>query len=380
MPNSLSSSEGKSYRVIDGQCVASFSVVMKVTTAIHPQQDGPHHHPNNNQKKYCLELIPKAKKNTPQKLQQQEQQILLQLSTLTDPSFESPFIQNILDSFETQANICFIFDWISGGDLFYHLNSKMDSTRRGFNENEARHILAELFLGINYLHSHDIVHRHIKIENILLDRQGHVKLIDSSLMVKLQPDENHTLIDNKIGSLIYMAPELIQDKVVGRFTDWWAYGLVMYELLFGIIPWSSISDQRIIKRDILSSSSSVEIPSAYCSLGAHQLMSTLLLRYPYSERLNAQGIEQSLFFNTLDWNRVLTLGYAPSYVPLDNVPPVGGGRGADDGDIDVSTTEDRNEALRMFYHYKEQDNLISEDDICHFGIEGTSQIIIEDRM
>ena len=101
---------------------------------------------------------------------------------------------------------------------------------RGVPEDEARIILSEVVVALQHMHAHGFVHRDVKVENIMLDQWGHVKLVDFGLAHKIEGEE---VPMSPMGSLIYMAPELLRDRVGGRHTDWWAVGILAYEITTG---------------------------------------------------------------------------------------------------------------------------------------------------
>jgi len=163
----------------------------------------------------------------------------------------APFLQQCFDSFEDKFNVFFITELIRGGDLFFHLSELPLSCNRitnGFSEDESRILLAEIFLGLEFLHQQNYIHCDIKIENVMIDSNGHVKIVDFGLATRLEASQVQPM--SSVGSLIYMAPELLFKKTGGRHTDWWAYGVLAHELLTGHSPWSSVNDTKIIKKEI----------------------------------------------------------------------------------------------------------------------------------
>ena len=190
----------------------------------------------------------------------------------------------------------------------------------------------------------------LQLENILLDESGHAKLIDFGLAVELATGESAAKASRQIatgaghaqqppalarfsptlppppqpmsptGSLIYMAPELLRDKVGGRCTDWWALGVVSYELLTGRSPWSSLTDKKQIRREILldltssdqdsneQTDSRVRLPECVhpVSAAAEGFVSSLLRRR-HAARLGSRSDDELLgspFFAGLDWRAV----------------------------------------------------------------------------
>lgn len=112
-------------------------------------------------------------------------------------------------------------DFKKGGELFYHL-----SVCKRFPENGVILYAAELILAISHLHSKGIIYRDLKPENVLLDEEGHISITDFGLC-KLENDPSETFD----GTPEYISPEIIDNKIFGRSTDWWSFGTLIYELL-----------------------------------------------------------------------------------------------------------------------------------------------------
>jgi len=227
----------------------------------------------------------------------------------TDPS---PFVQRCHAAFESQTNIFFVVDLCSGGDLHFHLASQR-SEENGWKirEKEGRVILAELALAVEHLHGQGYIHKDIKIENVMLDHRGHVKLVDFGLVDKLVADEAPL---DRTGSLTCMAPELLRDRTGGRHTDWWAYGILAYELLTGNSPWSCLDDKRIILEEIQRLE--IFFP-LHLSHEACQLLVGLLKRN-VKTRLGTKSdreVRGAKFFENIDWKATALLESPPAFVP-----------------------------------------------------------------
>jgi serine/threonine protein kinase len=163
----------KKYEVLDGLGYGGFSTVVKVEE-IHSKQ------------KYAMKVI--SKKRDSSLTYQNRLKLELEIM-LNNKNTQGPFLQQCLDSFENVNTLYFITDLIKGGDLFFHLTDRIPknkSVSKGFKENEAKNILAELYLAIEHLHKYKYIHRDIKIENVMLDRKGHVKLVDFGLATRLE--------------------------------------------------------------------------------------------------------------------------------------------------------------------------------------------------
>ena len=142
--------------------------------------------------------------------------------------FNHPFVVGLKYSFQTPEKLYMVMDYLSGGELFYHL-SNVDR----FDENRARFYAAEIIDALGYLHESGVVYRDLKPENLLLDISGHVCLTDFGLVKEGMEfgDVTHTFC----GSPEYLAPEILQGRAYGREVDWWALGTFLYEMLEGLV-------------------------------------------------------------------------------------------------------------------------------------------------
>ncbi|CAM1502248.1 Fc.00g042320.m01.CDS01 [Cosmosporella sp. VM-42] len=146
-----------------------------------------------------------------------------------------PFITNLLASFADYDSLYMLLDYVPGGELFSYLRKL-----RRFDEDTARFYAAEIVLVLEYLHEHQsgVAYRDLKPENLLLDGDGHIKLVDFGFAKRLgnrgdnHPVETYTLC----GTPEYLAPEVIQNKGHTGAVDWWALGILMYEFLTGYPP------------------------------------------------------------------------------------------------------------------------------------------------
>jgi len=119
--------------------------------------------------------------------------------------------------------------YIEGGDLFRHLAKK-----GRFKEKVARFYAAQVLTALGYLHKKKIIYRDLKLENILLDRDGYILIADFGLSKILsQPEEQtHSLV----GTAAYVAPEILKGGGYDKSVDWWALGILLYEMLHGKPP------------------------------------------------------------------------------------------------------------------------------------------------
>ena len=142
-----------------------------------------------------------------------------------------PFICSLLCHFQTNDNIYLVFDYYSGGDLFYYLGNY-----KKFNEDVVRFYAAEIYLTLSYLHSKGIIYRDLKPENVVLDKYGHIKLVDMGLAK--ENITNINLTKTICGTYEYIPPEVIKGNKYGFNFDWWCYGILLFELLNGYPPFT----------------------------------------------------------------------------------------------------------------------------------------------
>lgn len=137
-----------------------------------------------------------------------------------------PFIVNLLTVFQDEKRLCMLLEYVNGGELFSHLR------KEGRLPNEhAQFYAGEIVLAFEYLHKLHIVYRDLKPENLLIDTDGHIKITDFGFAKEVE-DRTWTLC----GTPEYLAPEIIQSKGHGKPVDWWALGVLIFEMLAGYPP------------------------------------------------------------------------------------------------------------------------------------------------
>ncbi|TEY63620.1 hypothetical protein BOTCAL_0153g00070 [Botryotinia calthae] len=143
-----------------------------------------------------------------------------------------PFITTLITSFSDHDSLYMLLDYCPGGEVFSYLRKA-----KRFDENTARFYAAEIVLILEFLHEQEgVAYRDMKPENLLLDAEGHIKLVDFGFAKRLGNRETYTLC----GTPEYLAPEVIQSKGHTTAVDWWALGILIYEFLTGYPPfWHS---------------------------------------------------------------------------------------------------------------------------------------------
>ncbi|KAJ5069846.1 ribosomal protein S6 KINASE [Anaeramoeba ignava] len=229
-----------------------------------------------------------------------------------------PFIVKLHASFQNKTKLFFILDYVSGGELIYNIekNSKQEKTQKA-KESIARFYLAEILLALEHLHSNDITYRNLNPKNILLDSEGHIKLIDFSKSRKVNLVDDKKIQEEKTEIFYeneqYLAPEILQGEKEGKAVDLWSFGILFFEILTKTTPFYS-SNQNEIKSKIIQSN--IEFPS-YIRKHSKSLIRGLLKKNP-NERLGINGFEEIKshpFFKGINFSRFLTTKTKPPIIP-----------------------------------------------------------------
>ncbi|PRW56166.1 cAMP-dependent kinase catalytic subunit beta isoform X6 [Chlorella sorokiniana] len=178
-------------------------------------------------------------------------------------ALDHPLLVRMHGCFQDEQCVYFVMEYVPGGEFFSHLKA-----RGKLGEEAARLYAGEVLLMFEYLHSQDIVYRDLKPENLLLDAQGHLKLTDFGFAKAIGPRRTYTLC----GTPDYLAPEIILNKGHGKAVDWWALGVLVYEMMAGYPPFYD-DDPLATYRKILKGT--VTFPSHF-SVTARDLIRKLL--------------------------------------------------------------------------------------------------------
>ncbi|XP_054934644.1 ribosomal protein S6 kinase alpha-4 isoform X2 [Physeter macrocephalus] len=213
---------------------------------------------------------------------------------------QAPFLVTLHYAFQTDAKLHLILDYVNGGEMFTHLYQ-----RQYFKEAEVRVYGGEIVLALEHLHKLGIIYRDLKLENVLLDSEGHIVLTDFGLSKEFLTEEKERTF-SFCGTIEYMAPEIIRSKSGhGKAVDWWSLGILLFELLTGASPFTLEGErntQAEVSRRILKCS-----PPFPPRIGpvAQDLLQRLLCKDP-KKRLGAghqgaQEVKNHPFFQGLDW-------------------------------------------------------------------------------
>ena len=198
-------------------------------------------------------------------------------------------------------------DFCPGGELFYHLHNL-----GRFTEEQARFYISEILLGLEYLHSKDVVYRDLKPENILLDLDGHIKITDFGLSKEGISSSDQS--SSFCGSPEYMSPEMLLGKGHGRAVDFYSLGALLFEMLVGVPPFYS-QNRSIMYNSILQSD--LNVPS-YISKNGKDLILRLLDKNPENRlgvNFGTKEIRAHPWFKGTSWTKVTQRKQIPPYRP-----------------------------------------------------------------
>eukprot|EP01113_Clastostelium_recurvatum_P009796 TRINITY_DN14766_c0_g1_i2.p1 TRINITY_DN14766_c0_g1~~TRINITY_DN14766_c0_g1_i2.p1 ORF type:complete len:409 (-),score=114.69 TRINITY_DN14766_c0_g1_i2:73-1299(-) len=246
---------------------------------------------------YALKVVPKRKlKNAKQRDGiKSERDILL--------SINHEYIVKMHTTFQDDDHLYMLMEFAQGGELFYHLRNQ-----GAFEEGLVRFYAAEIAMALSHLHEQGIVYRDLKLENLVLASSGHVRITDFGFARKLETKSSRTF--TVCGTAEYLAPELLLGKGYNYSVDWWALGVLIFEMMSGYSPFYDENPTEIY-RNILYSN--IEFPE-FISGPARDFIKRLLTR-DTQKRLGCssagtQAIFEHPWFEGFDWQNP-----TPPFVP-----------------------------------------------------------------
>nr|XP_040054981.1 LOW QUALITY PROTEIN: protein kinase C eta type [Gasterosteus aculeatus aculeatus] len=221
-----------------------------------------------------------------------------------------PYLTQLFCCFQTPDRLFFVMEFVNGGDLMFHIQKS-----RKFEEPRACFYTAEITSALIFLHNKGIVYRDLKLDNVLLDKDGHCKLADFGMCKEGIFDGITT--GTFCGTPDYIAPEILQEMLYGPSVDWWALGVLLYEMLSGHAPFEAENEddlfESILNEDIVYAS--------WLSAEAVNILKALLTKNP-ARRLGcvASGVGEDAvtshaFFADIDWEKLNRREMEPPFKP-----------------------------------------------------------------
>ncbi|KAK7789650.1 hypothetical protein R5R35_007710 [Gryllus longicercus] len=221
-----------------------------------------------------------------------------------------PFLTALHSCFQTKDRLFFVMEYVDGGDLMFQIQKA-----RKFDEPRARFYAAEVTLALQFLHRNGVVYRDLKLDNILLDHEGHCKLADFGMCKEGIADGATTT--TFCGTPDYIAPEILQELDYGPSVDWWALGVLMYEMMAGQPPFEADNEddlfESILHDDVLYpvwlSKEAVSILKGFMTKNPAKRLGCVV-----AQRTEA-AIREHSFFRDMDWDALEQRRVKPPFKP-----------------------------------------------------------------
>ncbi|XP_070582151.1 serine/threonine-protein kinase N2-like [Ptychodera flava] len=223
-----------------------------------------------------------------------------------------PFLVNLFACFQTEQHVCFVMEYACGGDLMMHIHSDV------FTESRTVFYSACVVLGLQYLHENKIIYRDLKLDNLLLDVEGFLKIADFGLCKEGMGYGDRT--STFCGTPEFLAPEVLTEPSYTRAVDWWGLGVLIFEMLVGESPFPGDDEEEVFDSIV---NDEVRYPR-YLSTEAISIMRRLLRKNPErrlgSSERDAEDIKKHAFFRNVKWEDLLLRRVKPPFVPTVKAP------------------------------------------------------------
>uniref|UniRef100_A0A8C5VR87 Protein kinase C zeta n=1 Tax=Microcebus murinus TaxID=30608 RepID=A0A8C5VR87_MICMU len=228
----------------------------------------------------------------------------------------NPFLVGLHSCFQTTSRLFLVIEYVNGGDLMFHMQRQ-----RKLPEEHARFYAAEICIALNFLHERGIIYRDLKLDNVLLDADGHIKLTDYGMCKEgLGPGDTTSTF---CGTPNYIAPEILRGEEYGFSVDWWALGVLMFEMMAGRSPFDIITDNPDMNTEDYLFQVILEKPiriPRFLSVKASHVLKGFLNKDP-KERLGCRpqtgfsDIKSHAFFRSIDWDLLEKKQALPPFQP-----------------------------------------------------------------
>uniref|UniRef100_A0A671R0A9 Protein kinase C delta type n=1 Tax=Sinocyclocheilus anshuiensis TaxID=1608454 RepID=A0A671R0A9_9TELE len=224
-------------------------------------------------------------------------------------AWENPFLTHLYSTFQTKEHLFFVMEYLNGGDLMFHIQEK-----GRFDLYRATFYAAEIVCGLQFLHSKNIIYRDLKLDNVMLDGDGHIKIADFGMCKENVFGENRAT--TFCGTPDYIAPEILLGQQYSFSVDWWSFGVLVYEMLIGQSPFHGDDEDELFE------SIRMDTPHypRWITVDTRDMLEKLFERDP-SRRLGIVGnIRGHLFFKTVNWSVLERKEVEPPFKPKVKSP------------------------------------------------------------
>lgn len=220
----------------------------------------------------------------------------------------NPFIVNMHFAFQDRENLYLILDLKNAGDLRFQLTKA-----KKFKESQLKFFTCCILLGLKYLHSHQIIHRDIKPENLVFDERGYLFITDFGIARAYKADNSK----ETSGTPVYMAPEVLFRKPYNVTVDYYALGVILFELIMNKRPYYG-RERKELRSSILSKQAKInELPDGF-SAEAVDFVNRLIIRKP-ENRLGFKGMDEIMkhpWVKGENWNSIEKQEFSPPFIPI----------------------------------------------------------------
>uniref|UniRef100_A0A8C1L6A1 Protein kinase C n=1 Tax=Cyprinus carpio TaxID=7962 RepID=A0A8C1L6A1_CYPCA len=224
-------------------------------------------------------------------------------------AWENPFLTHLYCTFQSKEHLFFVMEYLNGGDLMFHIQDK-----GRFDLYRATFYAAEIICGLQYLHSKGIIYRDLKLDNVMLNKDGHIKIADFGMCKENMLGENRAT--TFCGTPDYIAPEILLGQKYSFSVDWWSFGVLLYEMLIGQSPFQGDDEDELFE------SIRMDVPHypRWITKEAKDLLEKLFERDP-TRRLGVVGnIRGHAFFKTINWPALEKREVSPPFKPKVKSP------------------------------------------------------------
>ncbi|CAF3027213.1 unnamed protein product [Rotaria socialis] len=239
-----------------------------------------------------------------------------------------PFLVGLHSCFQTPSRLFFVIEFVTGGDLMYHMQRQ-----RKLPESSARFYAAEMTIALHFLHEHGVIYRDLKLDNVLLDADGHIKLTDYGMCKEGLDFKRDERTSTFCGTPNYLAPEMLRNDDYNFSVDWWALGVLMFEMMAGRSPFEivgSAENPDLNTEDRLFQvilEQPIRIPRSL-TVKAKNVLDGFLNKNPsnrlgcrYDQILGCRAGFQDIclhpfFHPAIDWQRLEAKQITPPYRPM----------------------------------------------------------------
>jgi serine/threonine protein kinase len=281
----------------DSLSLSQFDVIRTIGVGSFSHVDLCFHHPSST---FCvLKIMPK------ERLIELNQRDHVSAEVNILRKLQHPNVVKIHGTFQDSVNVYICLEYLSGGEVFSHLR-----TLGCFDIDVTRFYASEILLFFESLHRQKIIYRDLKPENLVFSAEGHIKFIDFGFAKEIK-DRTYTLC----GTPEYLAPEIVRGEGASFASDWWAFGVLIYEFIVGSSPFTDDDENAMYQRICRGEVDYPEMDSITRDLIEG------LLRVDPSKRLGcaaigAREIKDHPWFHGIDWDKIYAQRYAPPLMPI----------------------------------------------------------------